>query len=283
MKCYLFLIERCLFLIPGTSNVRLFFPSSGNRILAEEMKFQHPLKCLSKAASRLYYHDLLIGYLTGIMVSPRELLFSRNRLTYFQAGIYFHWEKLAALGRSPFIRRAVKFVEGCTKLKTHSEKPEPGNAIAEDNFDIGVLQGYLPEINNTFFRQYTHLFIAKIRKVDARPMRLMAWSCLSPGYICVEEGAKEFQDAATERSIKVVPVAIQWQRSIIERPVLDLHAVDWEHLSIFRIYFASCVVLTTIFSASSTGFRYVASGMRMADIYFLHRIARETRQQWRAA
>jgi len=283
MKCYLNLVDRCLLSIPATGTAILFFILVSNPILAEEMKSQDSRKHLSKDIACLHNHTMLNGLAVSLADTPRKILFIGNSLTYRQDGIYFHLEKLAASAASPFIFKTEKCVKGGATLKTHWERPEPRKAIAEDSCDVVVLQEDLPEINVSYFRQYTRLFVAEIRKVNARPIMLMAWSYPRLGWIGTDEIAKEHQDAANELSVEVAPVALAWQRAIIERPDVDLYAADREHPSIYGTYLATCVVYATIFGANPMGLPYVPSGMRVEDAAYLQRIAWETCQQWKSA
>jgi len=216
----------------------------------------------------------------GQAVSPVKILFIGNSLTFAQEGIYSHIEKLAASASPAITVRAEKSVKGGATLKTHWERKEPRDMIAAGAYDIVVLQEDLPEINVDYFRQFARQFVGEIRKAKSRPILLMAWSYPRLGWISTEEIAKAHRAAAKELGTEVAPVALAWQRSMKERPDLDLYVADREHPSIYGTYLATSVVYASLFGKSPVDLHYAPAGISDEAAAYLRRVAWETCQKW---
>jgi hypothetical protein len=220
-------------------------------------------------------------FITAVVAQPKKVLFIGNSLTYRQEGIYNHLEKLAASADPPCILKTEKSVKGGATLKTHWERPEPREAIIKGDCDVVVLQEDLPEINVSYFQEYTRRFVTEIRKAKSRPILLMAWYYPRLGWISTAEIARAHRDIAKELDVEVAPVGLAWQRAIRKRPDLDLYVSDREHPGIYGTYLATCVIYGILFGKSPVGLGYTASGMSRDDAAFLQQIAWETCQKWK--
>jgi hypothetical protein len=227
---------------------------------------------------------LLIGMALACVAgvpSPQRILFIGNSLTYWHNGLYHHLEKMAAAASPAIAIETNKVVQGGASLKKLWEKPESRPAIASGNHDVVVLQEDIPETNVASFRDYARTFVAEIRAHEGRPILLMAWSYERLGWISSDEIAQAHRDAAEELNVEVAPAGLAWQRSIRERPEIDLYAPDREHPSIHGTYLTTAVVFATIFAQSPVGIAYAPPGITADEAAYLQRVAWETCQSWK--
>jgi hypothetical protein len=227
-----------------------------------------------------------IGTLSAQSTVPaaaRKILFVGDSFTYAQSGIYTHFEKLAASAPSPIVVTTDKAVQGGAFLKVLWELKTPIRAIETGNFDVVVLQDDIPETNVDYFRQYARLFVEEARQHNTRPVLLMAWAYQRLGWISMQEIARAHRDLAKELNVDVAPVGLAWQRSISQRPDLDMYDRDREHPSIYGTYLATCVVYATIYGKDPTGSTYVAPGITPEVGTFLQRIAWQSVRDYLAA
>jgi hypothetical protein len=224
---------------------------------------------------------VLFMLIATAVAQPKKVLFIGNSLTYRQDGIYSHLEKLAASADPPVLLLTEKSIKGGATLKTHWERAEPREMIIKGDCDVVVLQEDLPEINVSYFREYTRRFVLEIRKKNSRPILLMAWYYPRLGWISTSEIARAHRDMAREFDVEVAPVALAWQRSIKKRPDIDLYVADREHPGIYGTYLATCVVYATLFGKSPVGLGYTAPGISSDKAAFLQQIAWETCQKWK--
>jgi hypothetical protein len=188
---------------------------------------------------------------------------------------------MAAAATPPLKVDTDNAVAGGQYFKTLWEKhPHVRQAIAKGH-DVVVLQEDLPETTVADFREYARRFIPEIRKTGARPVLLMAWAYKRLGWISMAQIAQEHREAGKELNVDVAPVGLAWERSIQQRPGLDLFDPDREHPSVYGTYLATAVVYATVFGANPTDIGYVPRGISAEDGRFLQRVAWETVQEYR--
>jgi hypothetical protein len=219
--------------------------------------------------------------LSAVAAPPQKILFIGNSLTYSQNGIYYHLGKLAASANPPFAIETEKSVQGGATLKTLWEESRPRDLIRNGSYDVVVLQEDIPEIDVAGFREYASKFVGEIRKAKSRPVLFMAWSYRRLGWISMREIAQAHRDAANELNVDVAPVGLAWERSMRERPDLDLFVADREHPSIYGTYLATNVVYATVFEQNPSALRYVPDGISIDAAAFLRRVAWDTYQEWK--
>ena len=223
---------------------------------------------------------LAVGFVAAAP-APQRILFVGNSLTYWHNGLYHHLEKMAAAATPAIAIETNKVVQGGASLKKLWEKPESRPAIASGNHDVVVLQEDIPETNVASFREYARTFVAEIRAHEGRPILLMAWSYERLGWINSDEIAKAHRDAAEELKVEVAPAGLAWQRSIRERPEIDLYVADREHPSIHGTYLTTAVVFATICGQSPEGIDYAPPGITADEAAYLQRVAWETCKSWK--
>ena len=218
---------------------------------------------------------------TSTSNSPRKILFIGNSLTFYQDGIYTHFQRLAAAATPPLKVQADKAVVGGQYFRTLWDRyPEPRQAIAK-GYDVVVLQEDLPETTVADFREYSRKFVAEIKRTGARPVLLMAWAYKRLGWISMTQIAEAHREAARELNVDVAPVGLAWERAAKQRTDLNLLIQDQEHPSIYGTYLATAVVYATVYGTNPTNFAYVPRGISAEQGAFLGRIAWETVQDYR--
>jgi len=234
---------------------------------------------------------------TGTPEPPDKILFVGNSFTFWNQGVDYHMELLAASANPPWVIEAESIVKGGAALKTMWEYTKAPNLIGEGDYDVVVLQEDIPETDVDTFHEYARKFVKEIKKTGAEPVLFMAWSYERLGWITMEEIARAHRDIATELGVDVAPVGLAWQRAMKERPDLDMYGSDREHPSIYGTCLTLYVLYATIFGQSPVGLSYqfadkidrdsVEQERKQWDITkdevaFLQRIAWEAVQEYQA-
>jgi hypothetical protein len=213
---------------------------------------------------------------------PHRILFIGDSFTYYQDGIYTHFEKLAAAANPPLKVTTGKSVFGGAFLHRLWDLNEPVQAINTSAFDAVVLQEDIPETTVADFREYARKFVAEVRKNNARPILFMAWAYPRLGWISMAEIARAHRDAEKELNVDVAPAGLAWQEASKQRPGMNFYGPDREHPNIFGTYLATCVIYATIYGRDPGGYAYVPSGITAEEAAFLQRISWQTVQDYRA-
>jgi hypothetical protein len=213
---------------------------------------------------------------------PSKILFVGDSFTYFQGGVYTHFEKLAAAATPPLAVTTDKAVAGGAFLKRLWDMQEAVKAIDTGAFDVVVLQDDIPETNVNSFRQYARMFVDEVRKNKGRPVLFMAWAYQRLGWISMQEIARAHRDLGKELNVDVAPVGLAWQQASKQRPDLDMYAGDREHPSMYGTYLATCVVYATVYGKNPSGINYLPAGISSDQAAFLQNVAWQTVQDYRA-
>ena len=224
----------------------------------------------------------LAAVLAQTAAPPRRILFVGDSFTYFEGGIYSHFEKLAATAKPPLPVTTGKSVFGGAFLHRLWDLKQPVEAINTGSYDVVVLQEDIPETTVADFREYARRFVAEVRKNHATPVLFMAWAYPRLGWISMDEIAKAHRDAAKELNVDVAPVGLAWQQAARERPAMNFYAPDREHPNVYGTYLATCVIFATIFNRDPSGLSYGSPGVKPEEAAFVQRIAWQTVQDYRA-
>ena len=231
---------------------------------------------------------LLLVLLTAVTVSPARgqepafrILFIGNSLTFWNEGLYFHIERLAASDTPPVAIATGRSVVPGAFLKSLWERREPREAIASRKYNVVVLQEDLPETTVEDFREHARRFVANAREAGVRPILLMAWAYERLGWITVDEIARAHRAAAAELNVEVAPVGLAWKRALELRPDLNLYAADREHPSLHGTYLSTAVVYATVLERNPTGLPYAPANVAAKDAQFLQNVAWEAVQAYR--
>jgi hypothetical protein len=230
----------------------------------------------------------IVAVTTSVMAQPvpklvpHKVLFIGDSLTFWQNGVYAHFESLAAAATPPLVVTADKSIGGGAFLSRLWNQGGPVKAIDTGNYDVIVLQEDIPDTTVADFREYVRKFVGEIRKYHARPVLFMAWAYPKRNWISMAEIAQAHRDAAKELNVDVAPVGLAWERASKQRPEVNLFGPDLEHPSIHGTYLATCVIYATIYGQNPGGLAYFPTGVTSEDAAFLQGIAWRMVQDYRA-
>ena len=240
---------------------------------------------------------------TPTPVPPKKILFIGNSLIFWNDGIDYHMAQLAGSANPPLAIEA----ESSTKMMMPLQRlwVFTKDEIENGDYDIVILQedmqtssSYKESKTADSFHEYARKFDALIKESGAKTVFFMAWPFEEGGEVPItyEEIAQAHRDIAAELGADVAPVALAIQRTIEERPDLDVNDADGFHPSIYATYLAANVVYATISGKSPEGLTYlppkgiyklsdretVVDGITEEEAAFLQRIAWETVQDYQA-
>jgi hypothetical protein len=130
-------------------------------------------------------------------------------------------------------------------------------AIGEGTWDIVVLQEHPRFRTKQEFFESVRIFDKAAKDAGAQTILYMAWELTNPNLSPrMDEIAQAHSEIASELGIRVAPVGLAWQRSIQERPELELYDSDGVHPTVTGTYLTICVLYATIFEASPIGLDY---------------------------
>jgi len=216
---------------------------------------------------------------------PTKVLFVGNSVTSYRTGLKTQIRDLAASATPPLnIETEASVGDGATLEKHWNDLATP-DKIATGNYDIVVLQGDIPESDVETFQEHARNLVEAARETGAEPVLYMAWPYERKGWITMDEIAQAHADIATELDVAVAPVGLAFERASSERPELNMLASDNEHQSTSGAHLAAYVVYLTMFAteAPDTVTDLIEGDpITEEDVKFLHRIARETVNQYAA-
>jgi hypothetical protein len=218
---------------------------------------------------------------------PNRILFIGDSFTEWNGGIDYHTRALAASANPPLTIEVSSVAFGGFLLEEHWELGVALEAIQKGNWDVVVLQEDTLETGyeEQKFYEYMRKFDEEIKKIDAQTVLYMPWEYEKSGNLpmTTEDIARVYANIGGELGARVAPVGLAWQRSIQERPDLNLFGLDKIHPSIRGTYLTACVLYATIFDQSPVGLAYLPDAtlsgrweMTEDEAAFLQRIAWET-------
>ena len=140
--------------------------------------------------------------------------------------------------------------------------------------------------DETHYTEYAYKFNELIRSAGARPV-LFLDRPIQPGSYYAEHtpdipGIDEITSVVSavgaEINAEVAPVGLAWQRSLSERPELELYDPDGIHPNASGTYLTTSVFFATLFHRSPEGLRY-----DMGDIFPEHEAYDMYRQEYAIA
>ena len=221
--------------------------------------------------------------------SDVKILFVGNSLiaTYEEMGrkgLDLHLKELALSATPPMVIETEAFYYDGATLKTMWGFSRLHELISEGEFDVVILQGYIPISGVETFKEYVRKFDDEIKESWAKTMLYMTWGF---GFISTEEIAQAHDEIATELGIEVAPVGLAIQRLQNEQPEWKIFYDEGEHPHLIGSYLAVNVVYATLFGESPIGLTYqpymedrVIVSKDMAEV--MQYIAWETVQEYQA-
>jgi hypothetical protein len=240
---------------------------------------------------------------TPTPVPPKKILIIGNSVIFWNDGVDYHVAQLAASANPPLAIEAESYTKMMMPLQRLWQFAK--DEIENGDYDIVVLQEDI-QLSSSFiesktvdsFHEYAQKFDALTKESGGKTIFFMAWPFEERGELPItyEEVAQAHRDIAAELGADVAPVALAMQRSMEERPDLDVFDADGIHPSIYATYLSANVVYATIFGKSPEGLTYlppkgiyrlsdretVVDGITEEEAAFLQRIAWETVQDYQA-
>jgi hypothetical protein len=198
--------------------------------------------------------------------------------------------RLAASGQPPItIESDLAYLPG-SRLVDHwvsdaTRKPSAREEIPSGRWDVVVLEEEVqeqPPSQRAEFVEYARKFDAAIRQSGSATVLYMAYGPRGAGAPIVDDIATAYTGLGAELGAPVAPAALTYQRSLKERPELNLYD-DIDHGNSYGNYLAACVLYATIFDRSPVGLSDRMGGMVSdADAAYLQKVAWDTVQEYKA-
>jgi hypothetical protein len=193
-----------------------------------------------------------------------------------------HLKNLAASADPPLVIETSGVTGGGMSLEQHWQLLGL-KAVREGNWDVVVLQEdiALHWSGLDKFYEYAGKFDQEIEKIGAQTVLYMPFEYkkkIDPP-LTAEDYAGVYGELGTELGDNVAPAALAWQRSMQERPDLELYTRDG-HGNLHGTYLTLCVLYATIFERSPVGLAYhydVSAG----SVEFNMRKAMEGWEDWK--
>jgi hypothetical protein len=188
---------------------------------------------------------------------PRRILFIGDSYTFW---LDQHLKNLAASEDPPLVIETLGVTSGGASLEQHWKLTLGLKVIREGNWDVVVLQEdlslYWSQLDK--FYDYARQFDEEIQKTGAHTVLYMPqpWKRKTDPLVTTEDCAAVYGQLGEELGAKVAPAALAWQRSIQQRPDLELYARDGVHGNLCGTYLSLCVIYATIFERSPVGLSY---------------------------
>lgn len=222
-----------------------------------------------------------------------RLLFIGHSDTDYNRGLDNHMVGLAASVDPPMVIEGKRIAVWGVSLAAHWLGLRAVPEIQKGNWTVVVLQESYDVVasDEQLFHESVRNFDEEIENVGAETVLIMSWEPESGDPITIEEMAVAYGNIGAELGVKIAPVGLAWERSITERPDLDLYDRDRVHPGIPGTYLTTAVLYATIFGESPEGLPYMPADllaenasadmlekwkMSGEDIAFLQRIAWET-------
>ena len=216
---------------------------------------------------------------------PTKILFVGNSLTFYRTGLKTQMRLLAASATPPLSIDTEESAAGGATLEKHwNDLPTP-EKIASGDYDIVVLQGGVPESDVETFQEHARNLVEAARESGAEPILFVAWPYERKVWITMDEIAQAHADIATELDVPVAPVGLAFERASSERPELNMLAGDNEHQSTHGAHLVTYVIYWTMFGTEppdTVTDLIEGDPITEEDVRFLHRIARETVNEYAA-
>jgi hypothetical protein len=197
-----------------------------------------------------------------------------------------HMKNLVASEDPPRAVETLGVTSGGASLEEHWMITLGLKAIEEGNWDVVVLNEDLTYhwSHVDKFYEYAAEFDQEIRQNGAQTVLYMPqpWKRKTDRLVATEDLAEVYGKLGAELGAKVAPAALAWQRSIQERPDLELYARDEIHGNLHGAYLSLCVLYATIFERSPVGLAYHLSDIPQGSQEYIGRHSFEGGLDYRA-
>jgi hypothetical protein len=195
-----------------------------------------------------------------------------------------HLKNLAASADPPLVIETSGVTGGGMSLEEHWQLLGL-KAVREGNWDVVVLNQdvvhHWSEMDK--FYEYAGKFDQEIKQIGAQTVLYMPqewWKNKMDPPLTTEDYVEVYGRLGAELGDKVAPAALAWQRSMQERPDLELYTRDGIYGNLHGTYLTLCVLYATIFERSPVGLAYhydVPAG----SVEFIMRRQRNYMEDWK--
>lgn len=238
--------------------------------------------------SLLLVFFMILGACSPSPDQPSRILIIGSSLIENHGGMDTHIAGLAA-SRQPALSVEGRIVErGGASLSSLWNSAGTSEAFEDGPWSVLVLQEIAlkgPEFGKyekEKFFEYVRLYNEEIQDNGIETILFMFWENETFG---IDEIAADHYEIALELGIKVAPVGLAWQKSLEQRPELELYFTDNVHANVHGNYLAAAVLYATIFEESPEGLPYIPIDVygdviiSSDDLAYLQSIAWETVQE----
>lgn len=209
--------------------------------------------------------------LSATLELPRRILFIGDSDAFW---LDQHLKNLAASEDPPLVIETLGVTSGGASLEEHWKLTLGLKAIKEGSWDVVVLNEDLrvhwSDVDK--FYDYAGKFDQEIKQIGAQTVLYMPqpWKTKMDPPLA-EDYAEVYGKLGEELGAKVAPAALAWQRSIQQRPDLELYARDGIHGNLHGAYLSLCVLYAAIFERSPVGLAYHLSDIPQGSQEYIMR------------
>lgn len=218
----------------------------------------------------------------------KNYYFIGNSLTFYNKGIYYHFDKLMES-----VGKEVKIDYLCEpneSLESHYEKGDIIEAIQKNKYNYVILQeeSIRPlTLSNreTYFYSYAEKISDIVKENGGEIIYYLTMAKQNKSYKHYKREQEKIREAYVEISNltggKIIPVGIVWDYVRENNPELNLYAEDYSdtpenniHPNLLGTYLAACVFYRTLIGdLVETGANYIPDGVDIGDAVIIRGIA----------
>lgn len=129
------------------------------------------------------------------------------------------------------------------------------------------------------FPEYARKFHEEIKMAGSETISFMTWQYEADTAPSFEQIAEVYGKTGAQLGVKVAPVGLAFQRSLRERPELNL--LDGARPNQPGFYLTLCVLYATIFDQSPVGLPYRMQGIEKgSDVWFAFDLGTRDEKDW---
>lgn len=231
--------------------------------------------------------------------TPASAIFIGNSFFYYNNGITNHVNGLLRGSDQPPRFRSTLVGIGGSNMQWHDVasyfRPDAvasygfdarNNIVfrpaGEKLFDLAIMMDCSlcpvhPQLS-AVFADYARRHSATVRAHGAQPVFFMSWAYKDKPEMTAGLAAA-YTAVGNANNALVIPAGLAFERSIAQRPALDLYIADLRHPSLAGSYLAAATTYAALFGRNPEGSRYTA-GLDADTAAHLQRVAWETVREY---
>lgn len=229
-----------------------------------------PASAIFIGNSFFYYNNGITNHLTGLLRGSDQPPPFRSTLVGI-GGSNMQWHDVASYFRPDAVASY-----GFDRSNNIVFRP-PGKL-----FDLAVMMDCSlcpvhPQLAPVF-EDYARRHSATVRSHGAEPVFFMSWAYKDKPEMMAGLAAA-YTAVGNANNALVIPAGLAFERSIAQRPALDLYVSDLRHPSLAGTYLAAATTYAAVFGRNPEGNRYTA-GLDADTAAHLQRVAWETVREY---